>query len=389
MAKLSRRQLFIFGGIALGGGIAGAAQGFLFRNSAPSQTAANPAALNNPNPSASQPPAPSNTASKVRSSANLKPAPKGLYAPTRGDVRLVVISDLNSAYGSTNYRESVKTAIRLIPDWEPDLVLCGGDMVAAQSLSLNRDEVDAMWQAFDRYISGPLRAAKLPFGFTVGNHDGSGALSSGGKFTFQTDREAARTYWRDGLHDPQINFVDRGDFPFYYTFAQNEIFYLVWDASTATITKTQLDWAAQALSSKAAQGAKLRIVIGHLPLYGIAKGRDNYGNFLDDADELRRFLEKYKVHTYVSGHHHAYYPGHRGKLELLHAGVLGDGPRRLVTGNLPPNHTLTVVDIKLDQAETAYTTYDMNTLQVIDQSTLPPVIHAPNGKVYRRDVKET
>lgn len=387
MTKLSRRQLFIFGGIALGGGIAGAAQGFLFRNpSANSSTGSNPS-TNNPtanNTVAGAKPSPI----KQNTNPNSKPAPKGLYAPQRGDVRLVVISDLNSAYGSTDYRESVKTAIRLIPDWEPDLVLCGGDMVAAQSLSLSRSEVNAMWDAFDRYVSGPLRTAKLPFGFTIGNHDGSGALGGSGKFSFQTDRDAARAYWRDASHNPNLSFIDRGDFPFYYTFAQNEIFYLVWDASTATITKAQLDWAAKAFSSKAAQEAKLRMVIGHLPLYGIAKGRDNYGNFLDDADELQNFLEKYKVHTYISGHHHAYYPGHRGKLELLHAGVLGDGPRRLIAGNLPPNHTLTVVDIKLDTAETIYTTYDMDTLKVIDQSTLPRMLNAPNGKVYRRDVPE-
>ncbi|MEO1149324.1 MAG: metallophosphoesterase, partial [Cyanobacteria bacterium J06638_22] len=29
--------------------------------------------------------------------------PNGLYEPPRGDIRLVVISDLNSAYGSTDY----------------------------------------------------------------------------------------------------------------------------------------------------------------------------------------------------------------------------------------------------------------------------------------------
>ncbi len=94
------------------------------------------------------------------------------------------------------------------------------------------------------------------------------------------------------------------------------------------------------------------------------------------------------MHTYISGHHHAYYPGHRGKLELLHAGVLGEGPRRLIAGNLPPNHTLTVVDIKLDQAETVYTTYDMDTLKVVDQNTLPRMLNTPNGQVYRRDVPE-
>jgi hypothetical protein len=98
-------------------------------------------------------------------------------------------------------------------------------------------------------------------------------------------------------------------------------------------------------------------------------------------------LEKYNVHTYISGHHHAYYPAHKGKLELLHTGVLGDGPRRLLSGDLAPNRTVTVIDIKLETSETIYTTYDMDTLKVVDQSTLPRYIDAPNGRITRRDIK--
>jgi len=45
-------------------------------------------------------------------------------------------------------------------------------------------------------------------------------------------------------------------------------------------------------------------------------------------------LERYHVH--ISGHHHAYFPGHRGQLELLHTGALGSGPRPLLNSNLAP-----------------------------------------------------
>jgi hypothetical protein len=112
---------------------------------------------------------------------------------------------------------------------------------------------------------------------------------------------------------------------------------------------------------------------------------------LDDADRLRTLLEKYNVHTYISGHHHAYYPAHKGKLELLHTGVLGDGPRRLLSGDLAPNRTVTAIDIKIETksatAETIYTTYDMDTLKVVEQSSLPRYIDAPNGRITRRDIK--
>ena len=46
-----------------------------------------------------------------------------------------------------------------------------------------------------------------------------------------------------------------------------------------------------------------------------------------------------------------------------------------------------MIDIKLETAETIYTTYDMNTLKVVEQSTLPRYIDAPNGRITRRDIK--
>ncbi|MFN5968357.1 MAG: metallophosphoesterase family protein, partial [Pseudanabaena sp.] len=373
---IKRRQLLILGGLALGGGIGGAAvSGILSRNSK-ADTLTEPQATT----------ANSSKPAKTNVTRSLNPAPKGLYAPTRGDVRIVLISDLNSAYGSTDYIAQVKQAITFVPDWEPDLVLCGGDMVAGQDNTLKPSEIEAMWQGFDKHIAAPIRKAKLPFGFTIGNHDASGS-SFGGKLTFEKDRNAVLKYWQDPKHDANLNFVDRSGFPFYYTFTQNDIFFLTWDASTSEIPTDQMKWAEKSLASDASQKAKLRIVMGHLPLYAVAKGRETAGNYLNDADRLRALLEKYNVHTYISGHDHAYYPAHKGKLELLNAGVLGDGPRRLLSGAIAPNRTVSVIDIKVDTAETIYTTYDMDKLKVVDQSTLPRYIDAPNGRITRRDIK--
>lgn len=379
---IKRRQLLLFGGLVLGGGLGGTAvSGILKRQpdaiaptNAPPKTSTETAIANSPE---SAKPA-------IKRSAN--PAPKGLYAPPRGDLRIVVISDLNSAYGSTDYIDQVKQTIKFLPDWEPDLILCGGDMVAGQSTDLSDVEIKAMWQGFDKHIAAPIRKAKLPFGFTIGNHDGS-ASTYNGKFTFASDRNAAKSYWNDASHDPNLNFVDRADFPFHYTFQQDQVFCLVWDASSANISSEQLQWVEKSLASEVSQKAKLRIAIGHLPLYAVAKGRESGGNYLNEADRLRELLEKYNVHTYISGHHHAYYPAHKGKLELLHSGVLGDGPRRLLSGDLAPNRTVTVIDIKLDNLETIYTTYDMDTLKVVDLTTLPRYIDAPNGRITRRDIK--
>lgn len=312
--------------------------------------------------------------------------PPGFYAPVRGDIRLVVISDLNSQYGATTYDPEVHTAIALMPAWQPDLVLCGGDMVAGQSTALSTAQVQAMWDAFDRAIASPLRTAQIPFGFTIGNHDGSGYRDSTGTYKFAQDRQLAAAYWNQPAHASGLTFVDRAQFPFYYSFSQRQIFYLVWDASTATVGDTQRQWVERSLASQQAQQARLRIVIGHLPLYAVAIGRDRPGEFLNQADGLRSLLEKYRVHTYISGHQHAYFPGHLGQLELLNAGALGSGPRQLIGTRQPPQKTLTVVDIPADRTQTLYTTYDMETRQVINQQRLPEKITGPNGTIRRRDL---
>lgn len=313
--------------------------------------------------------------------------PNGLVQPPRGDVRLAVISDLNSAYGSVTYDPEVSQAIQLLPFWQPNLVLCSGDMVAGQDPRLSIAELKAMWAGFDKTVAAPLRQLQLPFGFTIGNHDASSALSSGGKFLFQQERDIASDYWQDPAHAPGLKFVDRNEFPFYYSFESNDIFFLVWDGSSSQISAAKLAWVERALASEAARSAKLRILIGHLPLYAVAVDRDQAGDVMDNADQLRSLLEKYNVHTYISGHHHAYYPGYRGKLQLLHTGLLGSGARPLLSGSLAPRKTLTIIDVNFaDPALTTYTTYDMQTLQVIPINELPRTIVGHNGMVVRRDI---
>ena len=311
--------------------------------------------------------------------------PEGLFAPQRGDIRLAVISDLNSAYGSTDYREEVATGINLLPDWQPDLVICGGDMVAGQSLNLTASEIDAMWAAFDEKILSPIRASQLPFALTVGNHDAS-SYQNNGEFVYVLDRQATEKYWNGHQQDTDLAFVEADGFPFYYSFKQDDIFYLIWDASSANVPPEQIAWADRALASPEAQSARLRMVMGHLPLYAVSQRRDRPGEYLNGADELKALLEKHNIHTYISGHHHAYFPGKSGELNMLHLGALGSGPKSLLTTNAAPFQTLTIMDIFLDTADTVYTTYNMNNLEVVNPQTLPRLIVGPNGRELRQDV---
>jgi hypothetical protein len=54
---------------------------------------------------------------------------------------------------------------------------------------------------------------------------------------------------------------------------------------------------------------ELRIVMGHLPLVGIAIGRDRQGEVVWEAASLRDLMLAGTVDLYVSGHQAAYYPG--------------------------------------------------------------------------------
>lgn len=318
------------------------------------------------------------------------PAPTGMKAPVKGDVRLAVFSDINSAYGSTDYIQEVTDAMRLIPDWQPDLVLCAGDMVAGQKRSLTQTDIQAMWNGFDQFVYTPIRQAGLPFAVTVGNHDASSVISNG-TYAYALERDLAKAYWTTPERSLGIEFVDRSGFPFYYSFVQNDIFYLVWDASSATISPQEIAWAEQSLASEVAQQAKLRLVMGHLPLYAISQGRDTPGEFLTNAEQLRSQLESYNVHTYISGHHHAYYPGRVGNLQLLNCGALGSGPRTWLGSTAGAIHTLTIMDITFDPsapggASVVYTTYDMTTQQEVPLTQLPQSITGPTGRLVRQDL---
>lgn len=310
------------------------------------------------------------------------PAPPGMFAPKKGDIRLVVISDLNSRYGSTTYESQVEKTIPFISEWQPDLVLCAGDMVAGQKLSLTEENIQAMWNSFDRYIATPLRQTKQPFAITIGNHDGSGYIKSG-KFIFAKERRLAENYWSQHQNDLNLEFFEGDEFPFYYSFLHKEIFYLIWDASTFQIPNQQLEWVEKSLESSQAQTAKMRIVMGHLPLYAVAVGRNKFGDVLTEAEKLQTLLEQYNVHLYISGHHHAYFPGYKGNLKLLYTGAVGSGPRVLLNSNLAPINTLTVVDINLEQSNSFYTTYDMKKFAVINSQELPEKITGFNGSVWR------
>lgn len=293
-------------------------------------------------------------------------------------LRIVLIADLNESYGSTHYKKYVDSALTYIEKWQPDLVLCAGDMIAGQSLNLSEEEIRAMWAAFDETIGQPLRDIDIPFAFTLGNHDGSGSGN------FDHERDLAKEYWSD--HLPNLDYVNNEHFPFYYSFTFDDLFVISWDASNHLIPDEEIEWIENQLSTKAAKEASNRMMLGHLPLYAVAEGRNKEGEVLKNADSLFEMMTKNHVDYYFSGHHHAWYPAEKEGLKMIHSGALGGGPRQLINSDLPPRRTLTLLESSAKTDSFSITTFDMeNSMEVIIPSELPSVIEGFNGQIFRYD----
>lgn len=300
-------------------------------------------------------------------------------------LRAVVISDLNASYGSTEYPAEVSRAVgHIVHDWRPDVVLLAGDAVAGQAPQLPDSAVRAMWQAFDSVVGAPLRAARIPLVPTLGNHDGSAYPAH------TRDRRVAAEYWRSSLLMSALPFVDREHYPLRYTVRIGGVFIVAWDATNqeSGTDRELLGWLREALTSSPAREARHRVVLGHLPLYGVAQGRDRPGEVLAEGDALRRSLEEWGATLFVSGHHHAYYPGRRGDLELLHAGALGGGPRQLLGTSSPARKTVSLLDFFPDSVR--ITTHEIGTESgapvPISLDSLPRAICGSTGWVVRRDL---
>ncbi|TXE07920.1 hypothetical protein ES711_10860 [Gelidibacter salicanalis] len=305
--------------------------------------------------------------------------------PKRGDFRIAVISDLNSGLGAINYEWQVDSIIQRIPNiWDPDLVISGGDLVAGMGIS-ETDHLQKMWDGFSKHIVTPLHKLGIPFAFTLGNHDGPR--------NYKVEHDFTKAYWKENSNKPKLDFVDDSHFPNYYSFKKDGLFFVSWEASSSIITEENLEWMEQQFQNPEAKNAKFRFVVGHMPLYSIAQERDSKGDVLEHPEKLRALLERYKVHTYLSGHQHAFYPGKRGKLQLLNSGAAGSGARSWLTQEMPPINTITIMDVFYENNEIIYTTYDIkkekaSDMEVLDIRKLPSIIFGVNGYILRSDLKK-
>ena len=291
-------------------------------------------------------------------------------------LRIVVVGDINGSYGSVGYSSHVETAVARIVELRPDLVIAVGDLIAGQRRSprLRREHLEAMWRAFDRDVLDPLTSAGITFIPVPGNHDASADPA------FALERTVFAEQWQD--HRPDVNFTDVSHFPFRYAFTIDGVLFVVLDATrVGPVSASQRSWVASRLTQEAA-GRRTRVVAGHLPIRAFTSGREN--EILGDT-ELEQVLQHGGVDLYLSGHHHAFYPGHKDGIDFVSQSCLGAGPRRLIgTGNMSPrSFTL----IELTPGDTRITAFRAPAFrEPLDWNSLPRHIRSPAATLIRADL---
>ena len=293
-------------------------------------------------------------------------------------LKILVISDLNASYGETNYPADVPAVISELERIKPDLILCAGDMVAGQKASLTEENINAMWASFKNTVLHPIEKLHIPFGFTVGNHDASPSYTN--------DRKLANAFWQQQASATNLTFVDSTHFPFYYSFLKHNVFIISWDAAGSVVPAEVYSWMQTQLNSTTAKNARLRILLGHLPLYPIVESKNKPGEVNAASDSALQFFKSKGIDVYISGHQHAYYPAQKEGVFLFNAGAIGNGPRPILGHDSAAKKAYSIIQVPVKNAKGfSHQTFMPITNTLIHMGSLPDSVIGFNGVLKRQD----
>lgn len=287
-------------------------------------------------------------------------------------VRVAVISDLNGSYGSTEYAREVHRAVDAIIALAPDLLLSTGDMVAGQRRPLlTEGEVRAMWRGFHEAVTDPLAKAGIPLAVTPGNHDGSAYRG------FETERRIYTEEWR--ARRPDVRFADDQTYPFFYAIDIGPARIVSIDATTIGRLDTEQ---MRALETVFDGAGPARITFSHLPLWPFTIERET--EIIGDP-ALEALLDRIGVDLYLSGHHHAYYPGQIDAFSVVSQAELGGGSRRLIGTDQRGPKSFTLLDIAEDGKIRVSALRGPDFRTPIDVRTLPERLNTRDRVIHRID----
>jgi hypothetical protein len=296
----------------------------------------------------------------------------------KAGIRIAVISDMNSSYGTVGHHEDVERAVGRIVELRPDAVISTGDMIAGQLRDTSkRSRLGPMWQAFHRVVSNPLAEAGIPLAVTPGNHDAS---------AYPAFRDERRRYTDEWLQrESALDFVDESGYPFRYAFSIGDVLFISLDVTvTGAMPAADIGWLEDLLEEHR-DGYSHAVVFSHVPVWPVAEEREREATRDGNLHEL---LSTADIDLYLSGHHHAFYPGVLDGVTYLSQACLGAGPRRLTgsaSGRSP--RAFTLIDITGDGIRVAsLTSTDFRTPE--DWDALPRQIATDAGALVRADLAD-
>jgi hypothetical protein len=315
------------------------------------------------------------------------------HAKPAKTINIVAFSDINGSLGNLNYQTSVHRGLANSLLRQPDVVIGVGDYVGGEDIRKRFPDshFPLMWDSFKLNILDKILANRVEFAPSPGNHDASGYSN------LQREREVYLDFWN--RNKPRLNYVEERNYPKYYSYMVDDVFFLSMDDVTPfTIHHgdIQREWIKKQLESEIAQGARARIVYGHIPLYPLLdKNRHSSGNSgkyyevlkNEQFENSERGLEKVFIYNRVDlaifAHSHIYYPGtvvhQQGKsfkkLRVLSMPCLGPGARYVAGQNerSPMGYVTISIDPEGKIELNAYRSDD----SLIDKANLPERITIP------------
>lgn len=305
-------------------------------------------------------------------------------------LKIHAFADMNIDTSGT-YASSTTSIVKSMVSRQPAAILGVGDYIDGEKKTLSDGTYVKMWNSFSQKVLSLMRTAGLPFLPSPGNHDAY----------YSQERRLYNGFWGD--NKPNVEYVDDDNFPFYYSFIQDGVFFVSLDDANyykLSNRTAQLNWLKEQLSSARAQGARARVVYGHIPLYSIVSTKANSSTVYDNgalAGErrtggtftLESILLNNSVDLVIFGHSHGFYSGYYTypdgkKLQVVSMPCAGSSPRYLVgTGIRTPQGYVEIVFSETNKLAIRY----YNTAGVLQSlSSLPAslTLDAKSGVKYQR-----
>lgn len=311
-------------------------------------------------------------------------------APRGDSLKIHAFSDMNVDTNGT-YSSHTQSIVQQMVRKQPAAILGLGDFIDGEKTGLSDSKYVSMWNAFTKKVFSTIELAGIPFLPTPGNHDAY----------YNQEREIFQDYWN--TYKPDVEYVDDRNYPFYYSFVKNGVFFVsLDDANYSRLSQrtAQLTWLKEQLSSPIAQSSKAKVVYGHIPLYSIVTTKANSSTIYENgvlkserktngSFTLEAILLSQGVDLVIFGHSHGFYSGHYvypdgKKLRVISLPCAGGSQRYLVGTSIKTPHGFVEIEVSDSKQIDVRYINSAGTLQSLNALPSALTLDAKNKITYEK-----